>query len=268
MKREIAVVGMIVCLAGGFLAGWFIPPLFAAPRGDILSKIRTRGELRVGTSTDYPPFEFDNLTSGFIEGFDVDVSRLVADEIGVDLLMVNMDFDALIGACVAGTIDMVAAAMTYDPTSDIGQERAQQLAPSIPYVTVAQVVIVEGSSVLTINNLTDLIGLDVGCQSGTTMEAELAAIPGMTYFSFASALVLIQDLISGTGIDAAYIDEPVFTAWNQTEDLKVILTTGTDPLSLWCRHEDSELLYTMNTVLITGYETNGTLYELLDKWFG
>ena len=268
MKREMAVVGMIACLAGGFLAGWFIPPLFAPPSGELISKIKSRGELRVGTSTDYPPFEFDNITSGEIEGFDVDVSRLIADEIGVDLEMVNMDFDALIGACAAGIIDMIAAAMTYDPTSDIGQERAQQLAPSIPYVTVAQVVIVTGDSALTINNLTDLLGYDVGCQSGTVMEAELDDILGMTYTSFASALVLIQDLVSGIGIDAAYIDEPVFTTWNQTYDLKVILTTGTDPLSLWCRHEDPDLLYVINTVILTGYEPSGTMYDLLDKWFG
>ncbi len=268
MKREMAVLGMVVCLAGGFLAGWFIPPLFEPASGDLISRIQSRGELRVGTSTDYPPFEFDNITSGEIEGFDVDVSRLIADEIGVSLEMVNMDFDALIGACAAGTIDMIAAAMTYDPSSETGQERAKQLAPSVPYVTVSQVVIVTGSSGLTINNLTDLVGLDVGCQSGTVMEAELAGIPGMTYTSFASALVLIQDLVSGTGIDAAYIDEPVFTSWNQTYDLKVILTTGTDPLSLWCRHEDPDLLYTINTVILTGYEPNGTIYELLDKWFG
>ncbi len=266
MKREFAVVGMIVCLAGGFLAGWFIPPLFAPPSGELISKIKSRGELRVGTSTDYEPFEFENITSGFIEGFDVDVSRLIADEIGVDLLMVNMDFDALIGACVAGTIDMIAAAMTYDPTTEIGQQRAQQLAPSVPYITVAQVVITLGSSSLSINNLTDLVGHDVGCQTGTVFETELTDA-GVTPTGFASALLLMQDLISGTGIEAAYIDEPVFTAWNNTYDLKVILRTGTDPMSLWCRHEDPDLLYVINTVILTGYEPNGTMYDLLDKWF-
>ncbi|MFW9876371.1 MAG: substrate-binding periplasmic protein [Candidatus Thorarchaeota archaeon] len=267
MKRELAVVGMVVCLAGGFLAGWFIPPLFAPPSGELIDKIKSRGELRVGTSTDYPPFEFDNITSGEIEGFDVDVSRLIADEIGVDLKMVNMDFDSLIGACDAGTIDMIAAAMTYDPTSSIGQERAQQLAPSVPYITISQVVVVTGDSLIEINNLSDLVGYDVGCQSGTVMESELAAIPGMTYTSFGSALLLMQDLISGGGVDAVYIDEPVFKVWNQTYNIKVILNTGTDPLSLWCRHEDPDLLYVINTVILTGYEPNGTMYDLLDKWF-
>jgi len=266
MKREMAVVGMIACLAGGFLAGWFIPPLFAPPSGELISKIKSRGELRVGTSTDYPPFEFDNITSGEIEGFDVDVSRLIADEIGVDLEMVNMDFDALIGACAAGTIDMIAAALTYDPTSEIGQQRATQLAPSIPYITVAQVVITLGDSLLEINNLSDLSGSDVGCQSGSVMEAELLGA-GLTPFTFGSALLLMQDLVSGMGIDAAYIDEPVFTAWNNTYDLKIILSTGTDPMSLWCRHEDPDLLYIINTVILTGYEPNGTMYDLLDKWF-
>ena len=266
MKREIAVVAMVACLAGGFLAGWFIPPLFEAPSGELISKIKSRGELRVGTSTDYEPFEFNNITSGKIEGFDVDVSQLIADEIGVDLLMVDMAFDALIGACVAGTIDMIAAALTYDPTTELGKERAQQLSPSIPYVTVAQVVITMADSLLTINNLSDLIGENIGCQTGTTMEADLIAA-GVTPTTFASVLSLMQDLVSGTGIEAAYLDEPVFTAWNNTYDLKVILRTGTEPMSLWCRHEDPDLLYIINTVILTGYEPNGTMYDLLDKWF-
>jgi len=266
MKREIAVVAMVVCLAGGFLAGWFIPPLFAPPSGELISKIKSRGELRVGTSTDYEPFEFDNITSGEIEGFDVDVSRLIADEIGVDLLMVNMDFEALIGACVAGTIDMIAAALTYDPTTELGQQRAKQLAPSIPYITVAQVVITLGSSSLNINNLSDLVGEDVGCQTGSTMQADLIAA-GVNPTTFPSALALMLDLVSGLGIEAAYLDEPVFTAWNDTYDLKIILRTGTEPMSLWCRHEDPDLLYVINTVILTEYEPNGTMYELLDKWF-
>ena len=190
---------------------------------------------------------------------------MIADEIGVDLEMVNMDFDALIGACAAGTIDMIAAALTYDPTTEIGQQRAQQLAPSIPYITVAQVVVTLASSPLVINNLSDLSGSDVGCQSGTVMEAELLGA-GLTPLTYGSALLLMQDLV-GAGIDAAYIDEPVFTAWNNTYDLKIILSTGTDPMSLWCRHENPDLLYIINTVILTGYEPNGTMYDLLDKWF-
>ncbi|MFX1344925.1 MAG: substrate-binding periplasmic protein [Promethearchaeota archaeon] len=267
MKREIAVVAMVACLAGGFLAGWFIPPLFEAPSGELVSKIKSRGELRVGTSADYPPFEFYNDTD--IVGFDVDVCTLIADEIGVDLEMVHMDFDALIGACAAGTIDMVAAALTYDPTTEIGQQRAKQLAPSIPYITVAQVVVTLGSSGLSIANLSDLASLginQVGCQSGTVMESELISA-GVTPATFASALLLMQDLVSGTGVQAVYIDEPVFTSWNNTYDLKIIFTTGTDPMSLWCRHEDPDLLYVINTVILKGYELNGTMYTLLAKWF-
>jgi len=266
MKREIAVVAMIACLAGGFLSGWLIPPLFEPPSGELVSKIKSRGELRVGTSADYPPFEYYNNSD--IVGFDVDVCTLIADDIGVDLEMIHMDFDALIGACAAGTIDMIAAALTYDPTTEIGRQRAQQLAPSIPYITVAQVIVTLASSSLEIDNLTELatLGTDVGCQSGTIMEIELNDA-GVTPFTFASALLLMQDLVTGTGVEAVYIDEPVFTAWNNTYDLKIILSTGTDPMSLWCRHEDPDLLYAINTVILTGYEPNGTMYDLLDKWF-
>ncbi|MFX1302690.1 MAG: ABC transporter substrate-binding protein [Promethearchaeota archaeon] len=264
---------MIVCVAGGLLGGWFIPSPITAPSSRLVDLIKQRGKLIVGTSADYPPFEFWNLTKipNEIEGFDIDLSQLIADALGVTLEMTDISFDALIGSCQAGTIDMIAAAMTYDPTTEVGQQRAKQLAPSIPYISVAQVVIVVDSSPLTtIDSLDNLTGsgLNIGCQSGTVMQAELALISGITVTAFSSAILLIQDLVSGTGIDAAYVDEPIFDAWNATYSLRVILTTGTDPLSLWCRHENPDLLYIINTAILDASVPNGTLFEIIDKWFG
>jgi len=264
LKREIAIVGIIAALAIGFGLGWFIPPLLTAPSGKpLIDQIKSRNEFIVGTSADYPPFEnFSWPYTGEIIGFDVDVSQLIADELGVTLTMIHIDFTQLISACRAGTVDMIAAAMTYD------EERAESLAPSITYITVSQVVMVkEASGLGTITNLTELVGEGpIGCQTGTVMQDELEEIPGMVVNAYASAILLMTNLLADVVV-AAYIDEPIFNYYNQTEDLRIIYSTGSEPLALWTRHEEPELLYVMNKVIFEAYQ-DGTMYNLMDTWFG
>ena len=270
MKREFAVVGMVACLVVGGLAGWLIPGLFAPTPGvSLLDQIKSRGSILVGTSPDYPPFENKTYPGGVIIGFDVDLSQLIADAIGptgVTLQMVELEFDALIGACKAGTVDMLAAAMTYT------SERAKELAPSVTYLTVSQVVVVRNDSQLfpgPVVSLDDLIGYDVGCQTGTVFKWELDNVTGINVYSYPSADQVVTELIAGN-VDAAYIDEPVFAIWAKTvplaDALRVILEVADAPLALWCRHGEPDLLYEMNKVIFEGYKPNGTIYDLIDTW--
>lgn len=263
MKREFAVLGIVIALGIGLLGGWFIPAPFIEPEGpSLLSTIKSRGSLIVGTSADYPPFEnFTYPFTGAIEGFDVDVAQLIADDLGVTLTMQHLDFGNLISACKAGTIDMIAAAMTYN------EDRAKSLAASITYITVSQVVIVKETSGLTsITSLDELGLLTVGCQTGTVMQDELTAVGNITVNAYPSAVVLMTNLINDN-IDAAYVDEPVFTSYNRTEDLRIIFSTGSEPLALWTRYGEPELLYVMNNAILDAY-TDGTMYTLFDDWFG
>jgi len=264
MKREIGILGMIICIVLGFGLGWFIPGLFTEPvPTPLLDQIQDRGYIIVGTSADYPPFENKTYPGGEIVGFDINVSQMIADALGVTLQMQDIGFDSLIGACRAGTIDMIAAAMTYNT------ERAAQLAASITYISVSQVVIVKNSSTAfpsPILNLTDLIGYDVGCQSGTVMQDELDDIAGINVFTYASADVLIQDLNAGN-IDAVYVDGPIFNAWEGTFELRVIYSSEEEPLALWAKHGEPALLYEINKVIFDSYQ-DGSMYTLINKWFG
>ncbi|MFX0208696.1 MAG: transporter substrate-binding domain-containing protein, partial [Candidatus Hodarchaeota archaeon] len=241
----------------GLLTGvvFLAPP----PPASLLCQIQSRGYILVGTSADYPPFEDYDATTDEFFGFDIDLSQMIADALGVTLEMQDMDFDALIGACAAGTIDMVAAAMTYTA------ERAAQLAASEVYITVTQVVIVRGDSTLTISDLSDLSGYDVGCQSGTVMQDELEDA-GLTPTTFPRADVLIQSLVVGD-IDAAYVDGPIFDTWSKTEDLKVIYSTDSEPLVLWCPIGEPELLAMIDKVILDAFE-DGTMDDLYIEWFG
>lgn len=265
MKREYAVLGMVILFIVGGLAGWLIPTFLTTPQAQtpLLDQIQSRGYINVGTSADYPPFENKTYPGGEIIGFDIDISQWIADEIGVTLQMVDMDFDSLIGACQAGTIDMIAAAMTYTPT------RAEQIDPSITYITSSSVVIVKNSSSLTITSLDNLTSYTVGVQSGTVMQQELEDLGmtlGVDLLAYPRATDLMQNLDLGT-VQAVYVDGPIFTAYSSTYNIKVIYSSEPDPLAFWVRHGQPTLLYQVNKVIFDSYQ-DGSMFSLIDKWFG
>ncbi|MFW9784432.1 MAG: transporter substrate-binding domain-containing protein, partial [Candidatus Heimdallarchaeota archaeon] len=169
IKREIAIIAIVAGLGIGILGGWFIPSPVLTTRVPLLTQIINRGQLIVGTSADYPPFENKTYPAGEIVGFDIDLSQMIVDEINdefgasVTLQMVDIPFDSLIAACSAGTVDMLAAGLSYTP------ERAEQLAASVTYINVSQVVIAQNNSGITINTINDVTAYDVGVQTGTVM---------------------------------------------------------------------------------------------------
>jgi ABC-type amino acid transport substrate-binding protein len=267
MRKQAAIIGMILCLGGGFAIGWFVPALFPpAPRVALIDTIQSRGTFIVGTSADYPPFEDFYTSNDTYYGFDIDIANLIAAEMGVTVVWLDMDFDSLIGACTAGTIDMIAAAMTYN------EDRAEKLAASTTYITVAQSVIVKNSSSMTItalDNLTHVENQLIGVQAGTVMQADLEAlgmVAGVNFTTYprADALMLALD---GGAIKAAYVDEPIFEAFKTTYNIKIIFSTEPEPLALWTRYGEPELLYVMNEVILQGYQDN-IIQDLLIKWFG
>ena len=76
---------------------------------------------------------------------------------------------------------------------------------------------------------------------------------------------LMLDLISGTGVEAVYIDEPVFIAWSKTYGLKMILQSGTEEFVLWTRYGEPELLFEINNVILDSF-LDGRMYDNLEKW--
>jgi len=91
-------------------------------------------------------------------------------------------------------------------------------------------------------------------------------VGNITVNAYPSAVVLMTNLINDV-VDAAYVDEPVFTSYNITEDLRIIFSTGSEPLALWTRYGEPELLYVMNNAILTAYLDN-SMFILIDKWFG
>ena len=85
----------------------------SASKTDLLEKIQKNGKLVVGMSADYAPYEFhyiDENGKDVIGGFDVDIANEIANKIGVNLVIQEMDFDALVSALPAGKVDLAKCA--------------------------------------------------------------------------------------------------------------------------------------------------------------
>jgi len=259
MKREIAVLGIIAGLVVGFSFGWFIPSLLeTGPSTSLLSQIQSRGTIIIGTSSDWPPFEIYNVTTFQYEGFDIDLCELIATEIGVTIEWSDMSFAALIDSCIAGTIDMIAAAMFATPA------RAQQLAFSMGYIRTNMVMVVLENSTITVNNYTDLIGYEVDVLSGSAEMWELDDA-GIPYNDYPKADVMATNLVANIS-QVAFVDEPVFTIWSKLYDLKVVYTALAEPCSLFTRWDEPELMAVINKVILESF-TDGTLDALIEEWF-
>ncbi len=79
-----------------------------------LQKVEDKGYIVMGTSPDYPPYEF--LSKNKVVGMDVEVGKRIAQDLGVKLKVKQMDFDQLLVALETGKVDMVISGMS--PTSE------------------------------------------------------------------------------------------------------------------------------------------------------
>ena len=92
-----------------------------------MAKIQDRGEITIGVKYDVPPFGFKNPQSGEIEGFDVDMGNLIAEELGVEPKFVEAISDNRIPFLQQGEVDLILSTMT------INQERDTEIEFSEPY---------------------------------------------------------------------------------------------------------------------------------------
>ena len=125
-----------------------------------LAEIKAAGKIILGTSADYPPFEFHTEINGVdtIVGFDVSLAQKVADGLGVELEIVDMSFDNLLISLNKGDFDFVMASLSNTP------ERAKAVDFSTPYFHGAQVVVVRAADAEKYATKESLAGCQVAAQ--------------------------------------------------------------------------------------------------------
>ncbi|WP_148682433.1 ABC transporter substrate-binding protein [Pyrobaculum neutrophilum] len=158
------ILGIAIGVALGVLAMALFAgqsqPQTAAACPTSVEAIKKRGKLVVGTSADWPPYEY--VEGGRIVGIDIDIARRIADSLGVQLEIRDMKFSALIEAVKRGDVDMVIADMAVTP------ERERQVLFSIPYQVDTSVVIVRRGEA--VSGVEALRGKSIGVQVGTVQE--------------------------------------------------------------------------------------------------
>ena len=166
--KNVIITGLISIMAVG-LAGCGNSGTKKEDTG-VLDSIKESGKLVVGLSADYAPYEFHIIENGQdkIVGFDVSLAKEIADELDVELEIKEMDFDALITALPAGKVDMVISGM--NPT----EKRKKAVDFSDIYYTANPGILVRAEDADKYTNFSDLDGLKVGAQLGST-QAELAS---------------------------------------------------------------------------------------------
>ena len=173
---------------------------------DLLDTIQEKGKVVVGMSADYAPYEFhyiDENGKDVIGGFDVDIANEIADALGVELVIQEMDFDALVAALPAGKVDLVISGM--NPT----EERAKVVDFSEVYYNSQHGILVRAEDVDKYKTFADLEGAKVGAQLGSTQE-QIAKneIPNADLQLLANVNNLILELKSGK-VDAIIMEKPV-----------------------------------------------------------
>lgn len=221
----------------------------------------TSGTLTVCTDSPYPPMEFE--LDGEFTGFDIELMRAIAEELGLGLEVSNTGFDPITSglAMEAGTCDIAAASIT------INAEREENIDFTDPYFTADQSLLVTKASGIT--DLAGFAGKNLGVQTGTTGEIYANENdPGATIISFENAGDLFTALAAGQ-IEGVLQDiVPNAEQALNDDTVELVETYKTDEEYGFATKEEGaeDVLDAVNKALKT-LQDNGTYQSIYDDWF-
>ena len=232
---------------------------------DLLNTIQEKGKVVVGMSADYAPYEFhyiDENGKDVIGGFDVDIANEIANKIGVNLVIQEMDFDALVSALPAGKVDLVISGM--NPT----EERAKVVDFSEVYYNSKHGILVRAEDADKYQTFADLEGAKVGVQLGSTQEKiAKTEIPNVNLQQLSNINNLILELKAGK-VDAIVMEKPVAEmAVKSNPELAVgkpIYEEQTGGNAVGIAKNNPQLLAKVNEV-ITELNESGKMDEYIEK---
>ena len=180
-------------------------------KGKTLADVEAAGKLVVATSPDFPPFE--SLEGGEVVGIEVDVLKLICEELGVQLDIVQMDFDSVLLGVQSAKYDCGMSGITVDA------DRQKNMLFTTPYYNAAQVIVVKEGS--TIQGKADLADKTVSVQTGTTADKGCTDA-GIAVQAFAANADAKAALTTGK-VDAWVVDNLTAIQMVQEGDGLVIL---------------------------------------------
>lgn len=225
---------------------------------------KAKKELIVGTEPAFAPFEFQKENSKEFIGFDMDLIRAIAKQMGYEKCTIQgMGFDALIPALDAKNIDVAIAGMT------ITDDRAKKVNFSKPYYKSGLAIVVNKDN-NTINDIADLKGKRIAVQIGTTGAMEAEKIEGAKITSFNTNGEACLEL-KNKAVDAVIGDLPVEAYFLQQggKDFAKIVgkTLSSEDYGIAVAKSNTALAKDVDKALDT-LKQNGEYDKLYKKWFG
>lgn len=223
----------------------------------------TKGKLIMSTNAEFAPYEYvADDGKGFqgtgYEGIDIEIAYALAQKLGLELVVDNMDFDAALSAVQTGKSDMVAAGVTVTP------DRLNAMSFTDSYANGVQVVIVkEGSDIKSID---DLQGKKIGTQRGTTGYIYCSDDFGDdNVVAYDDGLTAVQALNNGQ-VDAVVIDNaPAQEFIAANPGLKILDTSYAEEDYAIGMAKGSSLEDAVNAAL-EELKADGTLQSIVDKY--
>lgn len=222
------------------------------------------GKLIMSTNAQFPPYEmvaddgkgYEN--TGF-EGIDVELAYALAQKLGLQLVVDDMDFDSALLAVQQGKSDVVIAGVTVSP------DRLVNMNFTDSYANGVQVVIVPQNS--TISSIDDLKGKMIGTQRGTTGYIYCTDDYGEDYVTaFDDGATAVQNLLAGK-VDAVVIDSaPAKEYVKANAGLKILDTEYTnEDYAIGVSKDNTALLDALNSALAE-LKADGTVQSIIDKY--
>ena len=215
------------------------------------------GKLTMATNATFPPYEM-TTDSGEIEGIDIDTAKAIAEKLGLELQVDDMEFDAALLSVQQGKADMVMAGVT------VTDERKAVMDFSDSYATGIQSIIVPNGS--DIASPDDLAGKKIGTQRGTTGYIYCSDDFGDdAVVAYDSGLTAVQALNNGQ-VDAVVIDNaPAKEYVAANPGLKVLDTSYAEEDYAIGMAKGSSLEAAVNAAL-EELKADGTLQAIVDKY--
>lgn len=214
------------------------------------------GKLHMSTNAAFPPYEMTADDGSFV-GIDVEVATAIAEKLGLELVVDDMDFDAALTAAQQNKSDMVMAGVT------VTDERLAVMDFSDSYATGVQVVIVPEGSDITLDNLGDQ---QIGTQRGTTGNIYCTDDYGEEHVvAYDNGITAVQALQNGQ-VDCVVIDSAPAQALVEANPGLTILDTEyvTENYAIGFP-KNSDLLPAVNEALAELIE-DGTVQSIVDKY--
>lgn len=215
------------------------------------------GKLTMSTNAQFPPYEMTTDDGGF-EGIDVEIATAIAEKLGLELDILDMDFDSALLAVQQGKSDIVMAGVT------VNDDRLLVMDFSTSYANGVQVVIVKEGSDITIDNMGE--GL-IGTQRGTTGNIYCTDDYGEEHVvAYDDGFTAVQALVNGQ-VDCVVIDNAPAQEFVKNNAGLAILDTeyANEDYAIGVNKGNTALLDAINGAL-EELIADGTVQSIIDKY--